>query len=92
LNRYGSSATRNRRMVLRTRVQVVWTGRTDIISVKRNQIWIRIRKLKPNPAIASKSSDVSVGGLLIRTIAPIERARPKTRSVSDSILGRGRCP
>ena len=37
---------------MRTRVLVVSTGRTDIISVKRTQIWMRIRKLKPNPPIA----------------------------------------
>ena len=34
------------------RVQVVSAGRTDIISVKRNQIWISIRKLNPNAMIA----------------------------------------
>jgi hypothetical protein len=58
-------------------------------SVYRNQIEIRIRKLKPNPAILSTRISVFLGRLLISPMAPIERARPKMRSVRDSILGRG---
>jgi hypothetical protein len=37
--------------VLRIQVPAVWTGRTDMISVKRNQIWIKMRKLNPKAAM-----------------------------------------
>ena len=76
--------------MLRARVRVISTRRTDITSVYRNQIEIRMRKLKPKVAMLTARVVGSFGLLLMRPIAPIERARPKTRSVRDSIRGRGR--
>src|SRR3989475_13037384 len=83
LNRYGSMATRKSIAVLRARVLPVSTGSTDITSVYRNQTKIRIRKLKPNVAMLPNSIDVSVGLLVIRFNAPLDKARPKIRSDSD---------
>jgi len=54
--------------------------------VYRNQIEIRIRKLKPNPARSVITFAGLDGGLLSRETAPIDNASPNMRSVSDSIL------
>ena len=56
------------------------------MSVYRNQIEIRIRKLKPNPTRSAITSAGVEGALLSRETAPIDNASPNIRSVSDSIL------
>jgi len=57
--------------------------------VYRNQIEIRIRKLKPNLTRSVITSAGLKGGVLSRETAPIDNASPKMRSVSDSILALG---
>jgi hypothetical protein len=52
---------------------------------------MRIRKLKPKVARSLYIPWTLVGGLLTRDIAPTDRASPKMRSASDSILARGFC-
>jgi hypothetical protein len=90
LNRYGSRATRNKRTMLRVRVPVVSMCRTDVVSVYRNQIPMRIRKLNPKNPILEIKPWLFAGLLLSKPSAPMESARPKIRSVRDYILGRGR--
>ena len=51
-----------------------------------NQIEIRIRKLKPNPAMSIMTSAGLEAGLARRDRDPIESASPNIRSVNDSIL------
>jgi len=64
-------------------------GSTDIMFVYPNQTEIKIRKLNPNSAISINILNGVAGTREIREMAPIDRARPKIRSESDSIRGFG---
>lgn len=57
--------------------------------VYENQMEIRIKKLKPKLSKSKMISSGVEGGLERRDTAPIESARPKIRSVNDSILAFG---
>lgn len=86
LRRYGSIDTRKSITTFRVIVPLVSTGSTDIMFVYRNQIEMRIRKLKPKPTRSVITSAGPKGGLLSRETAPIDNASPNMRSVNDSIL------
>jgi hypothetical protein len=89
LKRKGSTETQKSRRMFRLVTRLVSSGNTDMMRVYRSHIVIRMRKLKPNVARSFSTAPTSVGGLLTSEIAPTERARPKIRSASDSILARG---
>ena len=70
-------------------IEPVSIGRTDMILVYLTQIRARMKKAQPKPRIEPTKSG-RLAGLPPRSdIAPMDRARPKMRSESVCILGRG---
>ena len=89
LNKKGSIETRNKRVMFSLIRVSVSAGKIEVVVEYDRQTLTRIRKLNAYCAKAIINCSNDVNCWLISVKAPIERAKPNTRSDNASILGLG---